>query len=517
MKIGIFSALDWIYTDTKIKTNSINISVAKGSYANAQIIVDGCDGKLNIKSNCEDNGICSEWFKLLEVNVNRNSDYADKLDDFNRPIEVLEKLFTRKAPFKVYEPMKPFEADDLFTSRAALYVRFRIPQNVRAGEYSIEIEIENNGKISKAYILLKVFGVTIPKKKSLNFINWVDPIDDIYGFKWGSEECFETLRKIANFGLYSGQNYIYIPLELLDCIFKDDKCIFDFTQVKKYIEMLLEMGYEKIEGLHLERVFYRFTKFTRTTNAFFQEENFEFTIEFLKQWYAFLKENNWVDITVQHIKDEPRDQHVEGYLAYVKLVCKYMPNVPIIEAVLTPKVCEHIDIPVPITRHYQLHKSDYYKACENVKELWIYTCCWPVAPYLNRFLDMPLLSPRYIHWLNFKLGAVGYLHWGFCTQPRSNNVYEQPSFPDEPENISYIPAGDTNIIYPYENEPIGSVRLEMVRAGVEDYELLKMLQTKDRKKADEISKRVINDDWYSDLDCNEFERLYEQLLTELSK
>ena len=52
---------------------------------------------------------------------------------------------------------------------------------------------------------------------------------------------------------------------------------------------------------------------------------------------------------------------------------------------------------------------------------------------------------------------------------------------------------DTNIIYPYQGKPLGSVRLEMQRAGVEDFELLS--QISDREKALQIVRKCISEDF----------------------
>ena len=77
-----------------------------------------------------------------------------------------------------------------------------------------------------------------------------------------------------------------------------------------------------------------------------------------------------------------------------------------------------------------------------------------------------------------------------------------------------MPAGDTNIIYEYKGEPIGSVRLEMQRAGVEDYELLCMI--KEKAKSVELVSQCISEDFTGIKDVTVFEKVYETLLEEAS-
>ena len=109
---------------------------------------------------------------------------------------------------------------------------------------------------------------------------------------------------------------------------------------------------------------------------------------------------------------------------------------------------------------------------------------------------MPLLDVRLIPWLNFLLDCDGYLHWGFCFNPDAQDPWKEPSilfkiFDDSLEQ--FLPPGDTNIIYPYQGKPLGSVRLEMQRAGVEDFELLS--QISDREKALQIVRKCISEDF----------------------
>ncbi|MBE6749991.1 MAG: DUF4091 domain-containing protein [Ruminococcaceae bacterium] len=521
MKLGVFSAHEWLYPDSEIKTNRISVSAAKNSYAAVQILVCDCVGKLQINTTFDGNELETDIFQLLKVKVGKNSTRQEPLDCEERTVEELEKYFTRKAPFIVYDPMKPFENETVFSGKAALFVRFKIPESLKAGQYNIKIEVNNNNNKEIAFVSLRVFDVAVPKKQSFKLINWTFPSSYDYAFQPFDEKHWDTLEKMARLGIYSGQNYICVTADFFDCEIIKGKYIFDFKNAEKYIKMHLDMGYEFIEIMHLREI-YRFFKNRFDLSELYTRDSFEFIAEFLKQLYSFLEIKGWREITVQHIFDEPREAFLEEYIKLCKFVKEQIPDIPLIDAVLTPKVCEYIDIPIPPTRHYQLYKKEYDEACKNAKEFWLYTCCWPTAPYFNRFLDMPLVSIRFIHWLNFKTDSIGYLHWGFCCN--SENFYHK--IPEDADSDYFfktyfdgdeLPAGDTNIIYPYKNEPIGSVRLEMVRAGVEDYELLKMLEKKNPQKALKFADKVVNDKWYSDLNFNQFETIYAEFLSQFEK
>ena len=120
---------------------------------------------------------------------------------------------------------------------------------------------------------------------------------------------------------------------------------------------------------------------------------------------------------------------------------------------------------------------------------WYYICMYPRGSYLNRFVDYPLLKIRLLPWLNFRYALSGYLHWGgnFWTDDPINDL--QPNW----EGDDVLPAGDDAIVYP---DPANdgvfvSTRLEVMREGVEDYELLAKTQAQLAGRANALAKSVL--------------------------
>jgi len=91
-----------------------------------------------------------------------------------------------------------------------------------------------------------------------------------------------------------------------------------------------------------------------------------------------------------------------------------------------------------------------------------------------------------MHWMNYRYDFPGYLHWGlnfWLGDPYTNVERGYP-------NPSNLPAGDSHIVYPGARGPLSSIRLEAMRDGIEDYELLRLLAKSDREAADEICASV---------------------------
>ena len=119
--------------------------------------------------------------------------------------------------------------------------------------------------------------------------------------------------------------------------------------------------------------------------------------------------------------------------------------------------------------------------------------------YPNRFLDYPLSRVRVLHWINYTADLAGYLHWGLA------------AWGDDPFGVprDRLPPGDTHVIYPGRQGPLDSIRWEIQRDSIEDYEYLRLLEAKTaavkarlgevaawiepRRRAMELARRVVPD------------------------
>ena len=160
---------------------------------------------------------------------------------------------------------------------------------------------------------------------------------------------------------------------------------------------------------------------------------------------------------------------------------------------------------------WPLHAARFSELKKQGKEIWFYTCVGPRGNYANRFLEQPLVQTRILHWINYKYGLVGYLHWGL------NFWGSDPLTSDASRDRGKLPAGDANITYPGYRKLYSSIRLEAMRDGIYDYELLKMLERKNPAKAREyINAIVMNFDNY-DSNFSYFKRVRRGILIYLSQ
>jgi len=106
--------------------------------------------------------------------------------------------------------------------------------------------------------------------------------------------------------------------------------------------------------------------------------------------------------------------------------------------------------------------------------LWFYTV-WGRPGIM---IEFPATDHRLMFWECFKYGAEGFLYWG--TTHWDLNCEGDRRWPDKPW-ITYNRQSGHNgcgyLIYPGpDGTPLSSIRLELVRDGIEDYEYLYLLQ-----------------------------------------
>ena len=136
-----------------------------------------------------------------------------------------------------------------------------------------------------------------------------------------------------------------------------------------------------------------------------------------------------------------------------------------------------LDVWVPLNAEYDKHREQIETLRSNGAEIWHYVCCAPREyGYINRFMDYPLLSTRYLHWGNYKYDLTGFLHWAANRyQPGQDPFIQNCPEHHNTDAVCYLPAGDTHILYPGNDGPWLSIRLEAQRESAEEYELLKKL------------------------------------------
>ena len=248
-------------------------------------------------------------------------------------------------------------------------------------------------------------------------------------------------------------------------------------------------------------------------------EGYCYLTQYLPALHDMLERNGWLDCFVMGVADEPNDLNCTEFRALCGLVHKIVPDIRLIDAMSYSNVHGALDIWVPLNMAYDQHTAELETLREDGGEIWHYVCCGPRSDdYLNRFMDYPLLSTRYLFWGNYRHSLTGYLHWAAVNYQPGQDPFRQncPEHTNTDSTI-FLPPGDTHLLYPGEKGPWLSARGETHRQGVEEYEMLTALAAKDKARADEICASVFRSFRDVEYDVMAFRAARRALLEALSE
>ena len=248
-------------------------------------------------------------------------------------------------------------------------------------------------------------------------------------------------------------------------------------------------------------------------------EGYCYLVQFLTALSAFLEEHSWTEHFLVSILDEPREVDFLEYRALSGLLRKYAPKLKLIDAIDGGDIHGALDIYVPCSSDFEKHPDVFKLYCEYGSELWFYDCAAPRGRgYINRFMDSPLIDVRYHGWGCYFYNMTGYLHWATnAYQPEQDPFVQSCPIHKNTDVVSIQPPGDTHIMYPGDDGPWMSVRLENQRAGTEEYEMLKKLGETNKELADSICSSVFHA--FKDVERNPaaFRKVREELIRAMEK
>lgn len=231
------------------------------------------------------------------------------------------------------------------------------------------------------------------------------------------------------------------------------------------------------------------------------------TPEYMKLWGSYvrqvqdhLEEKGWLDKCYVYWFDEPEPKDYPFVIEGMKLLKQVAPK---LTRMLTeqpePELYGYVDLWVLILNAFDEVRVKEREAAG--EECHWYICTEPKAPYVTAFIDHPAIEHRLWFWMTHKYGLQGCLIWqsNYWTSPL---VYPEPEIQNPwTDPMSYVSGyglpvghvgywgnGDGRFLYPpnrdvnndkskYITGPINSIRWEMFREGIEDWEYFHLLSS----------------------------------------
>jgi hypothetical protein len=432
-----------------------------------------------------------QWYVYVLNNPPENTDPASYL---------------RKAPAffpDAFLEEKTIRIRDEWTQ--PLWVSVSIPKGTPAGEYTGTLAIRlktNSGEAHRFDVPLSVtvWPFTLPDRPHLHHTEWFSPevLAGYYHVEPWSEEHWRWLARVAQDMARHKQDMVITPFASLVKVTrtKSGRLSFNFRRLDRWVRTFKKAGVNWIEGGHVagrlagfdsDIVWNRIPLYTSEGERIdlspekVSEAEFDTYLErFLKAVHAHLRKRGWHQQYVQHIADEPIPMNEASWRRCAAKVRSWLPGVPIIDAVMSEGLGDLVDWRVP-----QIQHTGREFPRNPGEQLWSYVCLAPQGHYPNRFLDYPSIRNRIIFWLSWSLDLKGFLHWGYNFWIRWQGVpVDVPVSPwlDATGASIYcqdrvpLPAGDPHIVYPGRTSICSSIRWEVIRKGIEDFEYLYLLQ-----------------------------------------
>jgi len=233
---------------------------------------------------------------------------------------------------------------------------------------------------------------------------------------------------------------------------------------------------------------------------------------YCSQIQEHLRQKGWLDEAFVYWFDEPAPRDYEFVMNGFRKLKEAAPDINrMLTEQVEPALIGGPNIWCPVSYHYEHEPAEQRR--KHGEKFWWYVCTGPKAPYCTLFIDHPGTELRVWLWQSWQRKISGILVW------QTNYWTSSAAYPDSenPQNPYEDPMGwrsgystpkgekrpwgngDGRFIYPPEaaadahpsgpvlEGPVDSIRWEMLRDGIEDYEYMVIL-----KKLIDANKNKLN-------------------------
>lgn len=429
----------------------------------------------------------------------------------------------RSTPGLYPDPLFPLDDDGLTflpEQWRSVWVTVNLNEKVVPGQHNIKVvfETDTGKRLGEEEFELEVIPEALPEQQ-LIYTQWFhnDCLASLYNVDIFSEEHWRLIDQYVRTSVEHGTNMILTPLftppldtevgterptvQLVDVEKSGDTYRFHFDRLIRWIELCTNRGIQYFEFAHL------FTqwgarcapKIEATENGEIKKifgwetdatgkEYKNFLSQFLPKLVDFIKLHNLDKHVYFHVSDEPDLTHLESsqgvvnqhqltnvdsYQSVSNILHHYLSEYPFIDALSDYQFYEQglVDNPIPSSDHIEPFLEN------EVPNLWIYYCRDQYKGVSNRFFNFPSARNRIIGLQLYKFNMFGFLHWGynFWYSELSRKVIDPFRITD---GMNGFPSGDAFVVYPGEQGPIESIRMEVFYEALQDLRALKLLEQK---------------------------------------
>lgn len=412
----------------------------------------------------------------------------------------------RSTPGLYPDPLYPIidEGITAFPNQwRSVWVTVEVDESTVVGNHDIDIHLltSTGEKLAKETFILEVIPAELPEQQLIH-TQWfhVDCLADQYDVKVFSEEHWTLIDKYIQTAVNHGINMILTPLftppldteigterptvQLIDVEKVGDSYHFSFDRLERWVDMCLQNGIQYFEFSHLFTQWgaYHAPKIVANENGKNKKifgwdtdaagETYKaFLGQFLPELVAFIKEHQLEENVYFHVSDEPSITHLESYKNASEIMRAHVGEFPIMDALSDYDFYEKglVKNPIPANNHIEPFLEN------EIPDLWTYYCCVQHKEVSNRFFAFPSSRNRVLGMQLYKHDIKGFLHWGYnfwFTQFSKKSI---DPFRNTDSGAGF-PSGDAFLVYPGEDGPIESLRMEVLYEALQDLRALELLE-----------------------------------------
>ena len=255
----------------------------------------------------------------------------------------------------------------------------------------------------------------------------------------------------------------------------------------------------------------------------------------LQQVIQHAKKSGWYSKLGFHVPvDEPKS--ADDYAAvreWAKLIKSVDENVPV-AVTEQPKpensqwgsLTEHVDSWIINGNYLFTDRESIEQRREKGDQVFWYVSCDQLYPQPNLYIDREAADPRMIPWIAWQYQLSGFLYWNATYWGEVLNPWRDPvtwktlpcNLPASGEGSLFYPG---NMVKQFSSQPnvegpVGSLRLQLLREGLEERELLQMLARKiGRNEVEKIISPVCTDIRTFSRDPNQVDKVRKQVIQKL--
>ena len=392
-----------------------------------------------------------------------------------------------------------------------LWILIHVPEDAAAGDYRGSITLRARDFQATIPLELHVWNFALPEENHLSTAFGFDPGN---AYRYHQVESEQDRRQLLEqyfkcFSEHRISPYNPTPLDPIRVRFLPDaappRAELDFRAFDRAMQRAVDRfhftGFRlRIEGMGSGTFHDRepprigeFGEESATYQALFSS--------YVSQLQDHLREKGWLEMAYVYWFDEPEPRDYDFVRGGMQRLQRYAPGLQrMLTEEPTADLVGAVDVWCPVSYAYESEPARQRQ--QQGEQIWWYVCTGPKAPYCTLFIDHPATELRVWLWQTWQRGIEGILVW------QSNYWTSDAAFPEQPQDpyldpMGYVSGyatprgskrfwgnGDGRFIYPPPaaatpgahgtgpilEPPVSSIRWEMLREGIEDFELLWLLR-----------------------------------------